>query len=240
MNDANQNILTFRCPPELESILPRPIPAVLGLPDWFKALPQKAFNPTMGEDSLTVKKCPPFIDAMTYGFLIPLAADLEVRNGEFSWNFELPERRLVSEYPHSPIDFHDSSQAAGTPFVDDDRFLLKFNNFWIVEAPEGYSLLFTHPINRSDLPFTTLTGLVDCDTFRHTPIHFPARWNDANFNGVLPKGTPVAQCLPVKRELWSADFEELSGDGLTRMIETQDSVAGEHGVYRREFRVPKR
>ena len=83
-------------------------------------------------------------------------------------------------------------------------------------------MLFTHPINRSDLPFTTLTGLVDCDTFRHTPIHFPARWNDANFNGVLPKGTPVAQCLPVKRELWSADFEELSGDGLTRMIETQD------------------
>jgi hypothetical protein len=29
-----------------------------------------------------VKKCPPFIDAMTYGFLIPLAIDLEVLSGE--------------------------------------------------------------------------------------------------------------------------------------------------------------
>ena len=239
MDQATQMTLTFRCPAGLEAILPRPIPAVLGLPEWFKALPQKAFNPSMGEESLTVKKCPPFIDAMTYGFLIPLAIDLEVRDGEFHWDFELPQG-LVSEYSHSPIDFHDPSQAAGAPFFDDDRFIIKFNNFWTIEAPQGYSLLFTHPANRSDLPFTTLTGLVDSDTFHASPIHFPARWNDPDFNGVLPKGTPVAQCLPVKRELWNARFETLSGDALTRMIETQDVMAREQGVYRRQFRAPKR
>jgi hypothetical protein len=239
MDQASQMTLKFRCPPGLGTILPRPIPAVLGLPDWFKILPQKAFNPSMGEEGPTVKKCPPFIDAMTYGFLIPLAIDLEVQNGEFTWNFELPEG-LVSEFSHSPIDFHDPSQAAGTPFFDDDRFIIKFNNFWTVEAPPGYSLLFTHPVNRSDLPFTTLTGLVDCDTFHDSPIHFPARWHDAGFNGVLPKGTPVAQCLPVKREIWNADFEELSGEGITRLIEAQEAMAGEQGVYRRQFRAPKR
>jgi hypothetical protein len=239
MDQASQMTLKFRCPPGLGTILPRPIPAVLGLPDWFKILPQKAFNPSMGEEGPTVKKCPPFIDAMTYGFLIPLAIDLEVQNGEFTWNFELPEG-LVSEYSHSPIDFHDPSQAAGTPFFDDDRFIIKFNNFWTVEAPPGYSLLFTHPVNRSDLPFTTLTGLVDCDTFHDSPIHFPARWHDADFNGVLPKGTPVAQCLPVKREIWNADFAELSGEGITRLIEAQEAMAGEQGVYRRQFRAPKR
>jgi hypothetical protein len=239
MDQANGITLKFRCPPGLGNILPRPIPAVLGLPDWFKALPQKAFNPSMGEESLTVKKCPPFIDAMTYGFLIPLAIDLEVRHGEFSWNFEPPEG-LVSEYPHSPIDFHDPSQAAGTPFFDDDRFIIKFNNFWTIEAPPGYSLLFTHPVNRSDLPFTTLTGLVDCDTFHHSPVHFPARWHDTSFDGVLPKGTPVAQCLPVRREIWNADFAELSSEGVTRLVQTQDATSREPGVYRREFRAPKR
>ena len=82
MDEANQMTLTFRCPPELEKLLPRPIPAVLGLPDWFKALPQKVLNPAMGEEIQTVKRCPPFIDAMTYGFLMPLAIDLEVRDGE--------------------------------------------------------------------------------------------------------------------------------------------------------------
>jgi len=239
MNRPNDIGLKFWCPPGLSSVLPRPIPAVLGLPDWFKTLPQRAFNASMGEQSLTVKKCPPFIDAMTSGYLIPLATDLKVCNGEFTWNFELP-KAPISDYPHSPIDFHDPSQAAGTPFFEDDRFLLKFNNFWIIEAPPGYSLLFTHPINRADLPFTTLTGLVDCDAFHFSPIHFPARWNDAKFNGVLPKGTPVAQCVPIKREIWNADFGELSDEGFVRMIETQDAIAASHGVYRRQFRAPKR
>src|SRR5579885_607117 len=73
--------LTFRCAPELASILPPPIPAVQGLPDWFKAMPQKAFNAILQEDSQTVKRCPPFIDAMTYGFLLPLVCDLKVENG---------------------------------------------------------------------------------------------------------------------------------------------------------------
>jgi hypothetical protein len=171
------------------------------------------------------------------GYLIPLAADLEVRNGQFSWQFDLPEG-LVSEYSHSPIDFHDPGRVAGTPFFDDDRFIIKFNNFWTIETPPGYSLLFTHPVNRADLPFTTLTGLVDCDTFHDSPVHFPARWHDAAFNGVLPKGTPVVQCLPVKRENWNAEFEELSSEGLTRLFETQDAI--EPGVYRRQFRASKR
>jgi hypothetical protein len=239
MELPNEMTLTFRCPAALEELLPRPIPAVQGLPHWFKTLPQKAFNPTMGGDVETVKKCPPFIDAMTYGFLIPLAMDLKVEGGEFSWNFEVP-KGVFSEYSHSPIGFHDPSQVAGTPFFEDDRFIIKFNNFWIIEAPPGYSLLFTHPVNRRDLPFTTLTGLVDCDTFNTTPLNFPARWHDMEFNGVLPKGTPVAQCLPVKRESWISRFELLSAEHNTRVIETRRALARETDVYRRRFRAPKR
>jgi hypothetical protein len=239
MDHANPMILTFRCPAGLEAILPRPIPAVVGLPDWYKALPQKAFNATMGEETLTIKKCPPFIDAMTYGFLIPLGIDLTVVDGEFTWSFDLPEG-LVSEYSHSPIGFHDSSQIAGTPFFDDDRFIIKFNNFWTIEAPAGYSLLFTHPVNRTDLPFTTLTGLVDCDTFYDTPLNFPARWHDPDFNGVLSKETPVAQCLPVKRESWAGRFETLSAENVTRSVEVRDAIGRHADVYRRQFRAPKR
>jgi hypothetical protein len=239
MDQVNHTTLKFRCSPELEKILPRPTPAVLGMPDWFKSLPLKSFNSTTGEESSTVKKCPPFIDAMTYGYLIPLVTDIEVRDGEFSWNFDLPET-LVGEYSHSPIDFHDPSQVTGSPFFDDDRFVIKFINFWTVESPPGYSLLFTHPVNRCDLPFTTLTGLVDSDTFHHFPVHFPARWHNPGFSGVLRKGTPVAQCLPVKREIWNASFEALSAEGVKLMIETQDATVHEPGMYRRKFRSSKR
>lgn len=239
MGTTDEKTLTFRCPRGLENILPKPVPAVVGLPDWFKALPQKAFNPTIGGQTYTVKKCPPFIDAMTYGFLIPLATDLEVRDGEFTWNLDVPPGP-AGDNSYSPIDFHDPSQVAGTPFFDEDRFIIKFNNFWTIEAPEGYSVLFTHPVNRRDLPFTTLAGLVDCDVFHDAPIYFPAHWHDANFSGVLPKGTPVAQCMPVKRESWSGAFEALSDEDTARLLKTRSEILQGADVYRRKFRVAKR
>jgi hypothetical protein len=230
--------LTFRCPPGLEKLLPRPIPAVRGLPEWFKTMPANVLNTAMGVEDMTIKKCPPVIDAMTYGYLMPLVTDLEVRDGEFSWNFASGD--FVSDFPRSPIGFHDSSQVVGSPFFQEDHFLIKFNSFWNIEVPPGYSLLFTHPFNRAELPFSTLTGLVDCDTFHHTPVHFPARWNDANFNGVLPKGTPVAQCVPVKRENWSERFEVLSGDAVDQMIKVRIDIGRGTGTYRHQFRAPKR
>ena len=111
-------------------------------------------------------------------------------------------------------------------------FSLKF-------PPPGYSLLITHPVNRHDLPFTTLTGLVDTDRYKDNFINFPARWRDPAFNGVLAKGTPIAQCVPVKRAIWSGAFEAISGDAIGRLQETAASVTNERGVYRRQFRAPK-
>jgi len=237
MDRPNQCGVIFRCPPELEAILPRPIPAMLGLPDWFKALPQKTFTQT-GNEELTIKKCPPVIDAMTYGFLMPLACDLTIENGEFTWQRDLPAG--IANYSRSPIDFHDSRQVEGTPFFDEDRFIIKFNNFWTIELPPGYSLLVTHPINRDDLPFTTLTGLVDADRYCEAFVHFPARWRDPAFNGTLAKGTPVAQCLPIKREVWTDRFETITGEDAERFRELGDMISKSLGVYRRQFRAPKR
>lgn len=231
--------ITFRCPPELESVLPRPIPALLGLPEWFKAMPASAFSPVLQSQQMTVKKCPPFIDAMTHGFLIPLATDLTVEDGAFTWEFDLPAGAITS-YSRSPLDFHDSAQVQGSPFFAEDRFIIKFNSFWTIESPPGYSVLITHPVNRYDLPFTTLTGLVDCDRYKDNFINFPARWRDLSFSGVLPKGTPVAQCVPIKRELWSGRFETISGEAVRRLQTTAAAVTSERGVYRRQFRAPKR
>jgi hypothetical protein len=239
MDEAEALTITFRCPPELEGALPRPIPAVQGLPDWFKAMPQKTFNPVLQNEQMTLKRCPPFIDAMTTGFLMGLAADLKVENGEFSWDREVPTSALAS-YPRSPIDFHDNVQVAGTPLYDEDQFIIKFNNFWTIELPPGYSLLVTHPINRQDLPFETLTGLVDADRYRSNFINFPARWRDPDFNGTLPAGTPVAQCLPLKRDRWHPQFERITGDVFDRYLETANAIKNDYGVYRRNFRAAKR
>jgi len=239
MKQDNHMTLTFRCASELADLLPRPIPAVQGLPEWFKALPANAFNEISQEERQTVKRCPPFIDAMTYGFLIPLVCDLKVENGEFSWDFD-PPANAANTLLRSPIHFHDASQVAGTPFHEDDRFIIKFHNFWAVESPPGYSLLFTHPVNRPELPFTTLTGLVDTDTYSDAHVHFPAHWHDMEFSGVLPRGTPVAQCIPVKRETWEASFDTLSGERAMRVQELTNEITKETGIYRRQYRANKR
>jgi len=147
--------LTFRCPVELDGLLAPPMPAALGLPDWFKAMPPQAFNEVNYRVGDTVKRCPPFIDAMTCGFLMPLICDLKVENGEFTWDNDLPPGGEVN-FVRSPIGFHDGSQVRGTPLFEADRFLIKFHNLWTIEAPDGYALLFTHPANRLDLPFTHL------------------------------------------------------------------------------------
>lgn len=239
MDQDGPMTLTFRCRPELAGKLPPPIPAVQGLPDWFKALPQRAFNDTSQVEGQTVKRCPPFIDAMTYGFLIPLPCDVKVNNGEFTWDFDMPVN-TIDNFVRSPLAFHDSSQIKGTPFFQDDRFAIKFNNFWSIEAPPGYSVLFTHPVNRADLPFTTLTGLVDCDLYHDSLVHFPAHWHDIGFNGVLPKGTPIAQCVPVKRESWTLSVETLSDEDSRKLRAVSKAITLEEGVYRHQFRAGKR
>jgi hypothetical protein len=231
----NPMSLTFRCPAELEGLIPPPVPASLGLPDWLKAMPPQAFNAVGQQETPTVKRCPPFIDAMTSGFLIPLICDLKVENGEFTWENDLPPGGEVT-FVRSPIGFHDASQVIGTPLFEADRFLIKFNNLWTIEAPDGYALFFTHPANRFDLPFTTLTGLVDCDRYHDNWIHFPAHWHDANFSGVLPRGTPIAQCLPVKREKWVARTAIFTKEETQRAHDLTTAISREQGIYRRQFR----
>jgi len=227
--------LTFRCPSELERRLPPPVPAAQGLPTWLKAMPAQTFNAVASRQDDTVKRCPPFIDAMTSGFLLPLICDVKVENGEFTWDDDLPPGGSDS-YPRSPIGFHEAGQVADTPLFDADRFLIKFHNLWTIEAPPGWSLLFTHPVNRFDLPFTTLTGLVDCDRYHDAWINFPAHWRDADFNGVLPKGTPVAQCFPIKRETWAARTIPLTDEEARRAETLAGDIRREKGVYRRRFR----
>jgi len=160
----NKLAIKFRCPKELEGLLPQPVPANLGVPDWLKTMPATAFSALNQQDDETIKRCPPFIDAMTCGFLIPLICDLRVEDGEIVWDNDIPPGGEI-EFPRSPISFHDQGQLTGSPLFEADRFVIKFHNLWTIEAPEGYALFFTHPVNRFDLPFTTLSGLVDCDRY---------------------------------------------------------------------------
>ena len=237
-NCADSMKVHFRCPPELAGILPRPFVAKRGLPEWLKRMAATAPSADVDGEIRTVKQCPPFIDAMGFGFMVPLAADIRVQGGRFEWDWELGPSS-VGGYTRSPLSFHLAEQLAGAPIADADSAAIKFTNYWTIETPPGYGLLVTHPFNREDLPFRTLSGLVDTDRYKNGCIQFPALWLDADFAGVLARGTPIAQCVPVPRDALSLVFGELTGDAARDFMTTQDRVNAEPGTYRRHFRVAK-
>ena len=150
-----------------------------------------------GRDIRTVKQCPPFVDAMSYGFMILLPCDVTVDRGAFSWDWNVPGR---SPRPSArAAEFSRSGPVSGAPFATDGRAALKFNSFWTIELEQGWSLFATHPVNRLDLPFRLVLGR----WIRSLPrrrYQFPGDLDRAEFRGTLPKGTPVAQCFAVPRE----------------------------------------
>lgn len=230
--------IVFRCDPALLDALPRPLPARAALPEWLRRMPRTAFSDLHGQAVRTVKQCPPFLDAMMHGFIMPLPCDLEVREGVISWRWDLP-RLAAHAHPRSPISFHAPAQLAGSPLYDPTQVVVKFNSFWTIELEAGWSLFATHPINRPDLPFRLLTGLVDADRFTDVGILFPALWIDPGFSGVLPRGTPVAQCFPVPRAAPELSFEPLSAERIARYDATASELLSHPGVYRRRFRAPR-
>ena len=227
--------VVFRCDPALLDILPRPVPARRALPDWLRAMPGAAYSETHGQNVRTLKQCPPFVDAMIHGFIMPLACDVAVRRGRFEWDWNAPPPSVES-HPRAPLSFHAPAQSLGSPLHDDERATIKFNSFWTIELDPGFSLYATHPVNRADLPFRTVTGLIDADRFNAVGILFPAVWTEPDFSGILPAGTPVAQCFPVRREALELTFAPMSASEAG----AYDSLAGEllskTGVYRRRFR----
>jgi hypothetical protein len=227
--------MIFRCDPALSDHLPRPVPARGVLPGWLRAMPARAHSDIHGRDIRTVKQCPPFVDAMAYGVMIPLPCDVKVDGGSFSWDWDIPEPATAG-HPRAPLSFHVPAQFPDAPFARAGQAAIKFNSFWTIELEPGWSLFATHPVNRDDLPFRLITGLVDADRFHDGGINFPAVWTQPEFSGVLKKGTPVAQCLAVPRIAPELVFEHFDDEHKTAYATTVAEVLATPGVYRKRFR----
>jgi len=155
--------------------------------------------------------------------------------GAFTWDWPLPE---AAGQPRAPISFHAAAQILGGPFGDDN--LIKFIGFWTIALPPGWSLLTTHPFNRDDLPFRTLTGMVDSDRFHQIGLLFPARWLHPDRPCTIEAGTPVAQCIPILREALELDYAAFGPDEEAAFTAVGDAVLATPGVYREGYRARDR
>lgn len=229
--------MTFRCDPKLADHLVRPFPARSALPDWLRAMPATAHSDIHGRDIRTVKQCPPFVDAMAYGVMIPLPCDIRIESGAFSWDWDIPEPETAG-HPRAPLSFHPAAQFSAAPFAN-GRSAIKFNSFWTIELEPGWSLFATHPVNRDDLPFRLVSGLVDADRFHDGGINFPAVWINPEFSGTLEKGTSIAQCFAVPRQAPELTFEPFDETHRQSYAKVVADVLATPNVYRKQFRAKR-
>ena len=61
-------------------------------------------------------------------------------------------------------------------------------------------------------------------------------WLDEGFNGVLPKGTPIAQCCAVPREAPELAFEAMPAERIAGYDALAGRIMAGPGVYRKGFR----
>lgn len=184
----------------------KPQPASSFLPSWYKELDSymgKIKKPAgNGQTLATVKRCMPVFDALTSGYIIVTPADVYVSQIDGSSHFEWSALGMIG--------FHPVEQAPTHPANNVKTHYPKWINPWAVRTPKGYSSLFVQPFHRDSF-FTILPGIVDTDKY-FAPVNFPFVLNDANFEGLIPAGTPVAQVIPFKRESWNLEiggYEEI-------------------------------
>ena len=80
------------------------------------------------------------------------------------------------------------------------KVLMKFTNPWIIETSPGWSVLIKPPANNWATEIELIEAIVDTDTY-YNEINFPFVWTGSEEGEfIIPRGTPLAQVIPFKRE----------------------------------------
>jgi hypothetical protein len=168
--------------------IPHPYPASQHIPDWFRNMPADH------DQGGTLKRCPPFLVAMTAGYIIPAPADVQ---------FNMSADGVLSANGTSNfLSTHFSKQYEGSPFAD--KRVVKFHNPWIIVTPPEYFCLITAPVNRFEMPFLPLTGIVETGAY-YKEVQLPmACLLEPGQKFDLRRGAPMIQVIPIRSEEWTS------------------------------------
>lgn len=179
--------------------LEQPQSASKFIPDWYKDMESYIGGEKKpggeGTTLATVKRCMPVFDAIIAGYIITLPADVYVSIKDGEQYFEWSALGLVRFHPIVQAPTHPAKNKYAYP---------KWVNYWAIKTPKGYSTMFVEPMHRESV-FGILPGIVDTDKY-YAPVNFPFTIKDPEFEGLIPKGTPIAQVIPFKRESWTMQF----------------------------------
>jgi hypothetical protein len=177
------------------------------VPEWYKKTPLLIEGTSANQlpRHQTVKGCTPFLDTLTVGYLLTTLVDIaveQINGGPYlSWKTPTQLSDMTVVELREPGGLAKEAFPAGCSNLE--------FTWWTnvaLKVPDGYSMLFTHPLNRHDLPFYTMSGMVDGGfPLQNGKMPFFVK---EGFEGMIPRGTPFAQIIPFKMESWQMTNSE--------------------------------
>lgn len=220
----NKKLIRFS---SVHPYFPIPKPAKTHVPDWYKDASRfygldKPVIDNNGLINRALKLCMPFLDSLTTGYIVELCQDVQVTQNPFN-----------AKWHTSPNVIHALDERVAHTIPVPPGHLNKSLVWWnhnLVRTPKGYSSLITHPFNRFDLPFTTLSGVVDTDGIQDPTGAIPFYIKE-DFEGIIPAGTPIYQIMPFKRD----DWESKEDPTLAEEAKKEEIISKRitHGWYKR-------
>lgn len=212
-----------------ENSISKPEPIIKTLPEWYVSADRhykhpETQKPVVGEDGgkiVTWKSCPAIYDIMGSGYVYKTPCDIE---------FFINENGITDVKVSDPMYQDFCTKREPLPQFRSPEGYYEYHFAWwadwAVQVPDGYSVLYTTPLNRYELPFITTNGIIDNDKV-NMPGTMPF-FLIKGFTGVIPAGTPYAQLIPFKRENWESNV----------IIEPQENLYEKNVENYKKYRVP--
>jgi hypothetical protein len=221
LRKKNKQIEFIAKTPYAWEVCPRPVPTKDMRPEWWTSMPPysgainglavqaERFTVRNRISNNSAKKCGPMAETFTSGYIIPLWSDVLVEIDDLT-----QERQINWRVTESVFEPHGDDSYWVEKFDGYDFPVMKFINNWLVKTPPGYSTLIVSPFGYKNLPWKAIPAIVDTDKTQlqlATPGYFKT-----GFQGIIPKGTPMVQLIPFKRDDWKSSFSFLKEDEYRR------------------------
>jgi hypothetical protein len=197
----------------LEDCLPKP--AQEYIPQWWKDAPtiksEKNWN---GLVVGNMKVCPSFSDYFTKGYIVPMWVDSHLKydseTGEWAW--VVADNRFYWEsHPNSQyLDYVDHKFLNKSSF-----YTFKTQLPWNIVTTKGYSLYQLPTFFHFNEDFSVVPGVRDTDVYHEMNIQLLIHSDKKEI--FIPRGTPLAQYIPFKREKTKYDIREPNEKDLLRI-----------------------
>lgn len=221
--------ITFHSNRNYNSLLENfgPEPSKKNIPQWFSSANRfwiddlgNTAEHSFGGKVLSFKACPAIMDAFVMGYMLKTPCNIYIykENNQMKCKTDFGFEDFCGQRPkmeNFPV----------PQGYEEDHFHWYPN--WMPSLPKGYSALYVNPLNRFDLPFMTISGVIDNDDM-DTPGLMPFFINKG-FEGIIPSGTPYVQIIPFKREDWELD----------KVMHSQEDIIQRHSDQASKFRIPE-